>query len=376
MDDANERLKLIQEFFDCCLDIFEGALQGKFTRDLYRWLLNDTPASLRRRWHLSLPHAVYKRPLFFRTDECPEGKIMELQCPGSGWGDLAFLKELYLEVNWLSEATRQKLAMFDPAAVFASEVAKAVGRNDPSVLHLLDNASAPASVKYFMTATSPPLRHWGFDKGIENKSCDLVRSHSFFGLVSENLFSARLKRAERGETHFDLPPLVVFDQKTPLALPFMDETRDFFSDKIRSMLVYSTPLTPYGFRDEHGQQISFDALLTRPARSPMYFAKYAGVDVSRNWGSRAVFRLSDNKKTLKEIREDVERGRPWIVQPDVSGKAAVAFYDREENQLQNKTLYAAYSRFYGPTKIIGTRVRYRSTVKVHGQPDTATGLLL
>ena len=373
---SGKRLELIQDFFDRSLEIFEDALRGKCPHDLYQWLLNDTPASLRRRWHLSLPRAVYKRPLFFRTDECPEGKIMELQCPGSGWGDLAFLRELYLEFGGMTEAEREKLRGFDPAGTFVAEVARSVGRTAPSILHLLDNASGPSSVKYFITATSPPLRYWGYDSGIENKGCELIRSHSFFGLVAENLFKVRLERAAKGETQFDLPPIVVFDQKTPLALPFMEATRERFSDEVRSIFVYTAPLTRDGFQDEQGQQVSFDALLKRPLKDRKYFAKYAGVDVSRNWGSRAVHRLSDNKKTLEAIRADVESGMPWIVQPDVSGKASISFFNREKDQIQKEKLYAAYSRFYGPSTIIGARARYRGTVKVHGQPDTAAGLVL
>src|ERR1700743_184795 len=93
------RLRVIQEFFDSCLSIFTDALNNKCSRDLYRWLLNDTPASLRRRWHLALPRAVYTRPMFFRTDESPAGQVMEIQCPGSGWGDLCLLRDAYLSFS-------------------------------------------------------------------------------------------------------------------------------------------------------------------------------------------------------------------------------------------------------------------------------------
>ena len=50
-------------------------------------------------------------------------------------------------------------------------------------------------MRYFIQQTRPEISYWGIDKNVTTKQCNLIRSHSFFGLCSENEFSYRLKRA-------------------------------------------------------------------------------------------------------------------------------------------------------------------------------------
>lgn len=377
--DSGHRLDVIRDFFSASISIFKQAIQRKRQSGVARWLLNDLPTSLGRTWHLGLPEEAFTQPLFFRTDETSTGKILELQCPGSGWGDLELLRKLYLEAGIdLAEDVRARLDTFRPADLFAEEVQTLLRKESPSILHLLDNSSVPGSMKYFMGATSPPLKYWGYDDGVEYGKCDLIRSHSFYGLVAENLFLTRLNQAHLGIVKFDLPPIALFDQKAPLALPFWERTRSLFSNEVREAIVYSYPLTPEGFRDEHGEWISFDQFERLPRDKRRYFAKYAGVDVSQNWGSRAVYRLSDKgyKETLKKIRQELAIGRPWLIQPDKSSRLDVSYVQRRDMQIVQSHLYVKYSRFYGPTRLIGTRAMFRATPKVHGQKETATGLVI
>lgn len=372
-----ERLLILREFFDTCLSVFNEALRAQQPHAVYRWLMNDTPASLRRKWHLTLPNVVYKAPIFFRTDESPGGRIFELQCPGSGWGDLELLRDAYLEFG-ITGPERTKLEAFQAAGDFSNQVIRLLGSQEPSVLHLLDNASNPGSMKYFIRTTSPPLRYWGYTQGVDNGTCQLVRSHSFFGLVAENLFQQRVQAAERGSVQFDLPPICLFDQKAPLALPFWEQTSGHFTDRVRSALVYSYPLTLDGFRNQNGEWIKLESFEKLPETQRKYFAKYAGVDVNGNWGSRKVFRLADHgyKKTLQMIRAELKLGRPWIIQPDHSGAETISYFNRGSDHIINCKMYAKYSRFYGPQSLIGTRAMFRKTQKVHGQEDTAMALVL
>ncbi|WP_428150914.1 hypothetical protein [Brevundimonas sp.] len=367
-------LATFETFFKICLDIFSEALSGQQGAEVYRWLMNDTPVSLRRAFHRSLPEAVYRRPQFFRTDEGADGRVVEIQCPGSGWGDLQLLKDLYIA----SGRAEDRLEAYRPAEAFVREVIALTGSDHPSVLHLLDNASAPASIRYHMATTAPPLRYWGYSADVDNARCDLVRSHSVFGLVAENRFKQRLRQAAAGEAIFDLPPIILFDQKAPLALPFWEMTRDRFPEAVRELLAYTYPLALDGFRTPEGDWLSLEDLVNLPASKRRYFVKYAGSDVSVNWGSQSVWRTADNgfAKKLDDIRAEMKSGRPWIIQADVGSRTLASTLLREADEPTSETRFVKYSRFYGPTQSLGAKAMFAATPKVHGQSITTVGLVL
>jgi hypothetical protein len=175
---------------------------------------------------------------------------------------------------------------------------------------------------------------------------------------------------------FDLPPVLVFDQKIPLCLPFLDETRDLFSDAAREMLTYSYPIQENGFRDVDGTWTTIQEFVKRPASQRRYFLKYAGCDVAINWGSRSVYRLNDNKAIplMNRAIQDARRDRFWLIQPEISEKERVIFLDRSSSEPAEKKMTIKYSCFYGPTTLIGVRTMHRNHYKVHGQKDTVVGL--
>ena len=228
------RLDTIRSFFEITSQLFREVVNGKHSPDLSRLLFNDVPESYGVQFHQVLPPAVWTTPLFFRTDEAKDGRILEIQFPGSGWGDLQLLANAY--TNHCHSAA---LARYQPSQSVAEEIIKLCGEAQPSVLHLLDNSSNPTSMRYLMATTQPPLRYWGYEKSVRIGDCHFIRSHSFFGLVAENLFRSRVRDAINGRIKFDLPPVLVFDQKIPLCLPFLQETRALFTDAMRNMLAYS-----------------------------------------------------------------------------------------------------------------------------------------
>jgi hypothetical protein len=269
------------------------------------------------------------------------------------------------------------LSRYQPSQIVAEEIIKLCCEAQPSVLHLLDNSSNPASMRYLMATTQPPLRYWGYEKSVRNGDCHFVRSHSFFGLVAENLFKRRVREAANGRVKFDLPPILVFDQKIPLCLPFLQETRALFTDAMRSMLAYSHPVMEDGFRDVSGEWVDVESFIRRPASQRRYFLKYAGCDVSLNWGSRGIYRLSDSKESLDHLRvasKDAQRGRFWLIQPEISHKELVTYFDKENGSEIKAEWNAKYSCFYGPTRLIGIRTMHRNHPKVHGQEGTVVGI--
>lgn len=361
----------INNFFEISKEIYKNIIFQKSETKLKKLLTGDSVVHVPIEFIRKLPLDVWTRPHFFRTDESRGGKIFEIQCPGSGWGDLILLQSLYNHF-YKNEFEEN----FTAKEKFIKSIKSLFGSETVTILHLLDNSSNPSSMKYFIKKTTPPLRYWGYTKNVKNSECEFIRSHSVYGLIAENLFKSRLIKASEGKLKFDLPPLLIFDQKMILALPFIDDTKDNFSDEIRDSLVYSYPLTSKGFRDESGQWVDINSFLKRPSSSRKYFLKYAGCDTSINWGSRAVYRLDSNNasKLLDIAIRDYDINRPWIIQPDCSEKEKIEYYTRDNSYPIIENITAKYSTFYGPNEIIGVRTHHRRSTKVHGQPDAVAGL--
>jgi hypothetical protein len=372
-EERRSRLAHLHAFFSRTLEIFKEVIKGHLSPLLSSLLLNDAPQCYRYRFHNDLPTATWTIPIFFRTDESKSGKIFEIQCPGSGWGDLELLSNVYENDRSSSTSDRYK-----PSNVISKEILDICKKDHPSVLHLLDNSSNPVSMRFLIATTQPPLRYWGYERSVHLGECDFIRSHSFYGLVAENLFKDRLRQASEGSVKFDLPPLLIFDEKIPLTLPFFEETCDLFSDDIRRILTHSYPVQESGFRDVDGAWVTITEFLKRPPSRRRYFLKYGGSDVSINWGSRAVFRLNDGKAEthMKHAVADARRNRFWLIQPEISEKEHVEYFDKVTDAVLDEEMHSKYSCFYGPQQLVGMRTMHRPHFKVHGQENTVIGLVL
>jgi hypothetical protein len=371
MDRRNLAHATISRFFSSSREIFRRCVLSDAQPELRKLLVNDSENAIPNGFYRELPEAAWTDPMFFRTDESREGRIFEIQCPGSGWGDMLLLGSLYRD-----HCQNPNLALDDPRTGITGAIQNVCKSQEPTVLHLLDNSSNPTSMQYLIRCTQPPLLYWGYHKEVRNSDCSFVRSHSVYGLIAENLFRHRLKLAEKGKVTFDLPPLMVFDQKMILCLPFLDETAAEFSDDIRELLTYTYPVSAKGFRDANGEWVTIKAFLQRQPHDRKYFLKYGGCDTTINWGSRGVYRLDSEKASsfLSQAAKDYAADRPWVIQPDLSNKEKITYFFRDSEQPKTETLTAKYSSFYGPTGLLGVRTHHRRSTKVHGQSDAIVGL--
>lgn len=365
------RLSLIRAFQCTALKIFRAALSGETHPTLLNWLLNETPDSLGVRYHCSLEDRHYTLPVFFRTDEVIPGKIAEIQCPGSLWG------ELQLTFDYLRRSGSQ-CESISPADNFARQLTNFLGKA-PIVDHRLDNASGPAGMRYFIEKTRPAVKYWGIDSGIWPANCNFIRNHSFFGLCADNEFRSRIEKIGNGVI-YDLPPHVLFDQKASLVLPFWSLTRELFSDSIRDVFVFTTPLLPSGIELPDGTHVTIEEFARRSKSQRSYYLKYAGSDVSLNWGSKAVYRLSNMSgdsclNLLKQCVEWYERGHVWLIQEEETRDDQIDFFTRD-GTFHTEKLRAKFSAFYGPFACIGILAMHRRHNKVHGQADTVVSYVL
>ena len=370
----HSRLDTIKKYFANTIKVFRKSLNKDLNPKISKWLLNETPKSLGVEYHKSLECRHYTPPLFFRTDEARIGRIIEIQCPGSLWGELQLVYEYVL----MLDLHRNIKKISSPADVFARNLYRYL-KDTPIVHYLIDNSSMPSGVRFFIERTRPNIKYFGIDKDINRKQCNFIRTHSFFGLCAENDFKPRLKDVGKS-LFYDYPPHVLFDQKATLILPFWSLTRDFFSDEIRDLFVFSTPLLPDGIELEDGSCLSVEEFssLSRSQRS--YYLKYAGSDVSINWGSKAVFRLNNmsSKKCLnllKECLSEFNNGKIWLIQKEEKQDDTISYLDRNGKR-HIHSLRGKYSAFYGPHEYIGSLAMHRNHNKVHGQNETVLSYCL
>jgi len=293
---------------------------------------------------------------------------VEIQAPGSLWGEAELVERYFTTIGALP-AQRPTLAR-----LFTDAALACIGELPVAVMHMVDNASSPAAMRFFIAATRPRLKYFGYDPGIPSHACSLIRSHSFFGLMGQNYTKLNLERCLEGSAIFDHPPHILFGQKAPLILPFLEETAGHFSDEIRALLVTTTVLGADGHVIAAEDAMSAQQFAELPRSRRQYFLKYAGCDVSRNWGSRAVYNLGNISREqclhrLKQAADDTRRGGLWVLQPRVVAHENVEFYN-VEGSIQSRSMVAKFSVFHGPQGALSATAQYRDFYKVHGQSDT------
>jgi len=111
-----------------------------------------------------------------------------------------------------------------------------------------------------------------------------------------------------------------------------------------------------------------------------YYIKYAGSDISLNWGSKGVYfdgSLSGVK--CREILNDIVRGystkKYWIIQKGYLADDRAQFITRNNEMMDTRT-HSKFSGFYGPNGLSGILVMQRLFYKVHGTKDTVVSICI
>lgn len=374
LDDAiwesfQRRYKIIKEWQATTLALFQQSLLSQIESDVADLILADLPPHLGAAHHHSLISTPPTTPVFFRTDEVTPGVLTEVQCPGSMWGTHEQLYDYYtvtgaLPTSWTEEPLSRR---------FAAGLERYLGRR-PVIHHLLDNSSNPAAERYFIQKARRYIDYYGYDKGVRPLDCNFIRAHDFFALMAENHTQARLAAWRDDGLRYDLPPWVLFDKKIGIAFPFWEKTRAYYSDAVRQLFPYTQLVTPEGFFLEDGSWAKIDEFCALPRSARRYFLKYAGADVGRNWGGKAVFNLSKLSHEACQIRFDAvlgeyRQGHHWIIQKAHTSTTTVD-YMAPGNEVRRMSAHAKLSGFYGPTGLMGILLMYERFYKVHGSKET------
>lgn len=371
------RYAAIKSFQEQALELFSASLRGDCDPAIAGMVVGDLPEAFGVAYHRGLTERQHRTPVFFRTDEVAPGKLSEIQCCGSGWDLVELLRGVYAGAP---EIYGRPAHFADSLAErFAAALGRALGR-PPLVHHLVENASRPHGMRYFIQRTRDHgVRYFGYDGGVHPDDCNFVRSHDFVSLLHHNFFASRMKLCDQGKLRFDLSPSALFDGKLILAWPFWSRTRGHFSDEVRSLFPFTAVLDPDGVELEDGERVGAEELAGRPKGARDYYVKYAGTDVALNWGSRAVYLASSMSapsvaRLMTSIREDWRRSRYWVLQRAVRRKERVPAFTRD-GSVEWRDGYAKWSGFYGPDGLMGILAMHKGFHKVHGSGDTVMSIV-
>jgi hypothetical protein len=371
------RYSLIKTFQEQTLALFRASLNHECDPEIARMVVGELPEKWGIRYHQQLTDLQHRTPVFFRTDEVSPGKLSEIQCSGSGWGLAEQLRQLYCDNE--SVFGSPKYFKDSLATSFTKSLKNHLG-TEPHIHHLVDNASRPHGIRYFIQRTRREgAKYFSYDRGVSPSDCNFIRSHDFVTLPHHNFFDDRMEQCNQGRVFFDLPPSSLFDGKIILAWPFWEKTRGWYSDEVRSLFPYANIIHPDGIELEGGEHISIDEFCRIPQRKREFYVKYAGTDIGINWGSKSVFLASTFsqvkcRELMETIIEGRQRNRYWIVQQAIRQKEQVCGLGLDGGLFEAEA-YSKLSGFYGPAGLMAILAMQKCNHKVHGSPDTIMSIV-
>ena len=371
------RYDVIKRFQQQTLDLFKASLRGDADPEIAAMVTGELPAQLGLSYHRQLTDLQHRTPIFFRTDEVAHGKLSEVQCSGSAWGLVEELRALY---GRHPEAYGAPVHFPDSLASLFAKSLREYLNDEPIVHHLVDNASRPHGVRYFIQRVRDEgIKYFSYDFDIGPDDVNFVRSHDFVSVMHHNFYANRLDRCNRGEVYFDLPPSCLFDGKVIFTWPFWEKTRDAYDDEIREVFPFTSLIRADGLWIADGEHVTLDEFCQISNAKRNYYIKYGGIDVAINWGSRSVYLASTYsrlkcQKLLNDVVADAEKNRYWIIQQGVRREEETTALTRAGDEL-TMAAYSKFSGFYGPSGLMAILVFQRHSHKVHGHADSILSLV-
>jgi hypothetical protein len=157
-------------------------------------------------------------PLFFRMDKAANDKIVEIQCPGSGWATLDAMLLAFFETKIISKPPRiiESMALIIQAATKKAEPAVYYDKHSsyPGDSNLLLKMASASGINIH-------------DTHLMLENFDYIKNHSYFSFRKNQYF----KQALQSEAIIDPPPLAIFSSKLFCCLPFHKDTQEFLQRK-------------------------------------------------------------------------------------------------------------------------------------------------
>lgn len=362
------RSKAINEWEQITLNLFRASLLGDTYPEIAEAFFHDTPPHLIAYHRNLLAETPTTTPLFIRTDESVLGKIVEINAPGGCWGFYEILQDYYRDRGYL---------VGEPLSKRWVEAARTKTIKQPVVHQFLDNLSHPPSERYFAVKKRRYAPHFAWDAGIRWSDCNLIRGHVYSSLLNDRFFAERRRAWIKGALHYDLPPLAIWRQKVPMALPFWRLTRDYYSDEIRDLFPYTVFIDLSGFDLPDGDHITIDQFCALPKGRRKFYLKYAGADIEKDWGGKGVYNLQERSRiaTARLLDYVLNEKACYVVQQSYPSSSIIEYISKDGEPAQ-ADMHNKFSCFYGPTGMLAILSMHRTLSKVGGSDDTVMNICL
>lgn len=342
---------------------------------------------------IPLEHRDYARELmmavgdrcparFFRADVVGNGKIAELQCPGSGWAyQIALEKHYGIDLS-----------------------------NSDVIRAYKDRANGRVSCwwlyndKFFRSANflAQTCRQAGVrmdvveDKNFNPDKTELVIKRPWLPeLIVHPKGRRLLERWLKGEVEIDPMPSMAAETKHVMALLYHPATRDAFTEeerilspptyfiqsKIQKVEMLAETREKRDCANRRRRSLTIQDVIDR---GYYVILKYSGAAEVLRASCHAVYNIGVKSMDLKERENlfalaiaDYQRHEPWIIQEYTPEP-----WNSTLSEQTGKTLRGYYTIFRphyyvdgnGMTRLAGNTITARSTWKVHAQSDAYLGL--
>lgn len=378
-DEAAVRYHRVRAFQEITLSLFNASLRGAFDPAVATLVINELPPHLGVDYYKALTPRQHSLPAFFRTDEVGQGKICEIQSPGSLWGVHEQLYNLYAGGSPFF-ATRSPYARYRLSEQFARHLRSYLAA-EPLVHHYMDGSTNPSGMRFFIQQTrAQGIRYYGYDRGLAPHDCNFIRHHIYATHWCDKHVEDRMARCDAGTLRYDLPPSVLFSQKIPMIFPFWDKTKAFYSDDIRTLFPYTQLITPEGIVMEDGAIVSIDQFCQRPRSQRAYYIKYASSDLTLCSRGKGVFYAKTfSREKMRAFFDRILQGYPqkkyWVLQTAHVPKNTTTYLTRD-NARKETPVHAKMSSFYGPDGLMGMLLMQHPFYKVHGSQETIATVVI
>lgn len=346
-DDISEIWTWIHQWISVYRDLLHGADKSNSVLVATEWGLSADALEFQR-----LSTELGEEPSVGRIDSVTletRQKIAEVQWKGGGEGFIAAIDHTYRHLFPLREG---QWPLGELAHNWRHVFRRKAGRD---VIHVLNTGRSiwrkgeqfladelePFGIKLlFLSPDGIPSALRIQDEKVcveidgELYPVDFIYLDRLSEAVSPETLTKLCRLALDGKVKIEPPPSYIFNQKIGLALPFMPDYRNLFSDQIREILIPSVLVTDdkpncnplinsisHPKRDLLGDLQSWDDILRLPRslRECLIF-KCASADQEYNHGGHGVWQIGGStevaKRNLERILNRVKTLKePWIVQP-------------------------------------------------------------
>ncbi len=301
---------------------------------------------------------------FFRADVMGDGRIAELQCPGSGWAYTQILEECYgiPAANSSIVKAYRDFSNGQTLSWWLHDV-----NHIRSVRHLVKMCQK-AGVLINLAETEP-------DRDSKNVSV-MIKRPPLPELITTDSGRRLCARWLADEVHLDLLPTMVPETKYLMALLYHPKTHHLYTDEERGICPPTYFVDAWDTKIVNNNRVWI--IEKAIERHRPLILKYGGAIRHLRGGCHAVYNLgirnmkhAERRKFVDIAIADYQRGEAWIVQDFVNQKRVVPEKPHPQYVLLRPHFFIENT---GAIRLVNNTITCRDDWKVHARSDAWLGL--